>query len=58
MFKIQLNLIIIIILLYKLQAYDFHYHNYSQMTRILQDIAARYPTKSTLYKIGQTEGGI
>jgi len=28
------------------------------MTRILEDIAARYPTKSALYKIGQTEGGI
>jgi hypothetical protein len=55
--KIQLNLAIIFILLNNNQAYDFHYHTYSQMTRFLQDIATRYPTKTALYKIGQTEGG-
>jgi murein tripeptide amidase MpaA len=47
-FVVQLNLN---------QAYDFHYHDYEQMTAFLQDMTARYPTKAALYRIGQTEGG-
>ena len=56
--NIQFNLLIILILLYNNQAYDFHYHNYTEMTRFLHNIASHYPTKAALYEIGKTEGGI
>ncbi|CAF0961940.1 unnamed protein product [Rotaria sordida] len=56
-FKIQLNFLIISILIYKNYAIDYRYHNYSEMTSILQDLAFRYPTKASLVEIGKSQGG-
>lgn len=33
---------------------DFNYHNYTQLTSILQSYAIKYPTKTYLYSIGQS----
>ena len=38
-------------------AYDFRYHNYSQITNFLHNIVAIYPTKAAVFDIGKTEGG-
>ncbi|CAF3814095.1 unnamed protein product [Rotaria sp. Silwood1] len=57
MFKIQLSLLIISIVLYKNDAIDYRYHNYSEMTSILQDLASRYPSKASLVEIGKSQGG-
>lgn len=56
--KIQLNLLIFLILLHGTKTVDFVYHDYSSMTSILQDFAARYPTKTSLVQIGKTGAGI
>jgi carboxypeptidase D len=56
LFKRLINLLFFVVQLNQNQAYDFHYHDYSQMTMFLHEITARYPTKAALYKIGQTEG--
>ncbi|UJR25919.1 hypothetical protein I4U23_007267 [Adineta vaga] len=40
-----------------IHAYDFRYHNYSQVTNFLHNIAAHFPTKAIVYEIGKTEGG-
>ncbi|CAF0933761.1 unnamed protein product [Adineta steineri] len=56
----QYNLSIILILLFIInttETYDFHYHNYSQITDLLHTVAVRFPTKTALYEIGKTEGG-
>ncbi|CAF0970736.1 unnamed protein product [Adineta steineri] len=56
----QYNLSIILILLFIInttESYDFHYHNYSQITDLLHTVAVRFPTKTALYEIGKTEGG-
>ncbi|CAF1275534.1 unnamed protein product [Adineta steineri] len=56
----QYNLSIILILLFIInttETYDFHYHNYSQITDLLRTVAVRFPTKTALYEIGKTEGG-
>lgn len=39
------------------QNYDFRYHNYSEMTAFLHDIAVRFPTTAALFDIGKTEKG-
>jgi len=57
--KLSFSIILIVLfILNNNQAYDFHYHNYSQMTNFLNYIASRFPTKAALYEIGKTEGGI
>ncbi|CAF3873573.1 unnamed protein product, partial [Rotaria sp. Silwood1] len=43
--------------LYKNDAIDYRYHNYSEMTSILQDLASRYPSKASLVEIGKSQGG-
>jgi hypothetical protein len=36
---------------------DFNYHNYTQLTKVLQQYANTYPTKTYLYSIGQSVMG-
>ena len=36
---------------------DYRYHNYTEMTAILQNITARYPTKTSLVEIGKSGRG-
>ena len=36
---------------------DFNYHNYTQLTQVLQKYANTYPTKTYLYSIGQSVMG-
>ncbi|CAF1003524.1 unnamed protein product [Adineta ricciae] len=45
------------VVLNRTDAYDFRYHNYSQITNFLHNIAAIYPMKATVFDIGKTEGG-
>jgi hypothetical protein len=36
---------------------EYRYHNYTEMTSILQDLASQYPTQASLYEIGKSEAG-
>lgn len=38
-------------------AVDFKYHNYDQMTKVLRQITARYPSSTALYSIGKSVQG-
>ncbi len=37
---------------------EYRYHNYSQMTSVLQNFATQYPTKASLVEIGKSQGGL
>lgn len=55
-----LNIIVLLLLLLRCdcaQAYEFRYHNYSQVTAFLHNIVANFPNKATLFDIGKTTGG-
>lgn len=49
--------LIIVLLLSNDQAYEFRYHDYSEMTDLLRNIHSRYPDNSALYDIGKSLGG-
>ncbi len=36
---------------------EYRYHNYTEMTSILQNLASQYPTKASLVEIGKSEAG-
>ncbi|CAF4188623.1 unnamed protein product, partial [Rotaria sp. Silwood2] len=56
-FKVQLHFLIISIVFYGNDAIEYRYHNYSEMTSILQDLASRYSTKASLVEIGKSQKG-
>ncbi len=39
------------------EAMEYRYHNYTEMTLILQNLASQYPTKASLVEIGKSEAG-
>ena len=53
----QLKLLIIFVLLRVNHAIEYRYHNYTEMTSILQNLASKYPTKASLVEIGKSYGG-
>jgi len=38
-------------------AMEYRYHNYTEMTSILQNFASQYPTKASLVEVGKSYGG-
>lgn len=53
-----ISLLVAFLIVYQNYAYDFRYHNYLEITTFLRNIATQYPTKTSLFRIGQTEGGM
>ena len=53
----QAKLLFIFVLLSGNRAMEYRYHSYTEMTLILQDLAARYPTKASLVEIGKSVEG-
>ena len=49
--------LIIVLFLSNDHAYEFRYHDYSEMTDFLRNIQSRYPANSALYEIGKSQGG-
>ena len=39
------------------EAMEYRYHNYTEMTSILQSLASQYPTKASLVEVGKSEAG-
>ena len=53
-----ISLLFTLLIFHQHYAYDFRYHNYLEMTAFLHNIAAQYPTRASLVKIGQSGGGM
>lgn len=53
----QLKFLFAVIFLSGNRAMEYRYHSYTEMTTILQDLAARYPTKASLVEIGKSAEG-
>ena len=50
-------LFLVLVALCGSEAMEYRYHNYTEMTSILQNLAAQYPTKASLVEVGKSEAG-